>query len=102
MITKKKKEILAEFEKKIRGKFLSENDVLIILEQILNSLVENEPKSRYDIYGLKIREGADREIAVEVGGEFMSWAINHQDRSKYVGEVMCGAWFEWLDRKEDD
>ena len=41
------------------------------------------------------------QIAREVGAEFLAWAINNQDKSKGVGEVMCGVWLEWLDSKEE-
>jgi len=57
-----------------------------------------EPK-KYDVFGLVIREGDDRQIAIDVGAEFVAWAINHQDESKYVGVVMNGAWWKWLDRE---
>jgi len=59
-------------------------------------------KLRYDKYGLHIREGADRQTAVDIGAEFLAWATNHQDQSKHVGEVMLGPWFAWLARSEDD
>ena len=52
------------------------------LEKILNSLtVKDKP----------------RQIRIDIGAEFLSWAINNQEKSKYVGRVMISPWWDWLD-----
>jgi len=38
-----------------------------------------------------------RQERIDIGAEFLAWAINHQDESLHVGEVMIGPWWKWLD-----
>lgn len=38
-----------------------------------------------------------RQLIIDIGAEFLAWAINHQEKSKHVDEVMLTPWWEWLD-----